>query len=153
MTELSFWEKIGFTNKSKRVMMLVKGREKIDESYQWLRSTMIQSKQLSNLLADKKQHIADLHSEQEMLVAQITEAQQELIKHDGLVEEARSELKQTESRKNQEIEDKNNEIQECQIKLSLQKNEMNRLHETAQFMFEDERSKCLKLAGKMAMEM
>ena len=43
-------------------------------------------------------------------MAAITEAQQELIKHDGLVEEARSELKQTESRKNQDMEDKDNEI-------------------------------------------
>jgi len=48
MTELSFWEKMGFTNKSKRVMMLVKGKQKIDESYYWLRSTLIQSTQLRN---------------------------------------------------------------------------------------------------------
>jgi protease II len=100
MTELSFWERIGFTSKSKRVMMLVKGKQKIDESYFWLRSTMIQGKQLKNLLQAKKTRIADLQTEQEQLMTAIAEAQQELIKHDGLVEEARSELKQTESRKN-----------------------------------------------------
>ena len=43
-------------------------------------------------------------------MAAITLAQEGLIKHDGLVEEARSELKQTESRKNQDMEDKDNEI-------------------------------------------
>ena len=41
---------------------------------------------------------------------QISEANQELIKHDGLVEEARSELKQTESRKAQDIDEKDSEI-------------------------------------------
>ena len=41
LTELSFWEKIGFTNNSKRQMMLVKGKTKLDESYNWLRATMI----------------------------------------------------------------------------------------------------------------
>jgi hypothetical protein len=50
MTELSFWEKIGFTNSTKRQMMMVKGKCKLDESYNWLRATMIQGKQLSNNL-------------------------------------------------------------------------------------------------------
>jgi hypothetical protein len=80
-------------------MMLTTGKQKIDESYHWLRCTMYQSKQLENLLGDNKQHIRDLQAEQEQLIHLIAEAQQELIKHDGLVEEARSELKQTESRK------------------------------------------------------
>ena len=50
---------------------------------------------------------------QENLKQQIDEADIELNKHDELVEDARGELKQTESRKAQEIEDKDNEIQEC----------------------------------------
>ena len=47
---------------------------------------MYQSKQLENLLGDNKQHIRDLQAEQEQLIHLIAEAQQELIKHDGLVE-------------------------------------------------------------------
>ena len=54
-----------------------------------------------------------------------------MMKHDGLVEEAKSELKQTQSRKITDIEEKDNEIQECQIRLSMQQNEMKRLHEIA----------------------
>ena len=41
LTELSFWEKIGLKNKSKTQMMLNKGKQKLDESYHWLRFTMI----------------------------------------------------------------------------------------------------------------
>ena len=44
LTELTFWEKIGFTNKIKRNMMLQEGKQKLDENYYWLRNTMIQSK-------------------------------------------------------------------------------------------------------------
>jgi hypothetical protein len=44
LTELSFWEKIGFTNNSKRQMMMIKGKTKLDESYNWLRATLIQGK-------------------------------------------------------------------------------------------------------------
>jgi hypothetical protein len=69
-----------------------------------------------------------------------------LIKHDGLVEEARSELKQTESRKMQDIEDKDMEIQEQEIKLSVLKNELMRQLETNQLHFEEERSKCHHLS-------
>jgi len=41
LTELSFWEKIGFKSKNKQQMMLIKGKKKLDESYNWLRGTMI----------------------------------------------------------------------------------------------------------------
>lgn len=71
------------------------------------------------------------------------------MKHDGLVEEARSELKQTQSRKITDIEEKDNEIYECQIRLSMQKNEMKRLHEIAQMSYEEELSKCFKLKLKL----
>lgn len=81
-------------------MMLYQGKEKLDESYIWLRNTIIQSKQLGNELNKKRTKIGELEDEQKSLEAQITEARQELIKHDGLVEEARSDLKQQESRKN-----------------------------------------------------
>ena len=50
---------------------------------------------------------------------QITNAQQQQIAQDALVEEARSELKQTESRMNQEVEEKNNEIEMKRIKLLI----------------------------------
>lgn len=90
---------------------------------------------------------------QESLKQQIDEADVELNKHDELVEDARGELKQTESRKAQEIEDKDNEIQECQIKLNLQRKEMSRLYEIAQLSYEDERSKCMKLNDQMLIEL
>ena len=57
MTTLSFWEKIGFTNSKKRNMMLTQGKQKIDESYNWLKATMIQSKLLRNNLDEKKRKI------------------------------------------------------------------------------------------------
>ena len=46
ITKLTFWEKIGLikVSTSKKEMMMSKGKEKIDESYVWLRSTIIQSK-------------------------------------------------------------------------------------------------------------
>lgn len=75
-----------------------------------------------------------------------------MMKHDGLVEEARSELKQTQSRKITDIEEKDTEIQECQIRLSMQKNEMKRLHEIAQMSYEEELSKCFKLKLKLEQE-
>ena len=53
MTEMTFWEKIGFTNNDKRVLMFTQGKQQLDESYYWLRSTIVQSGQLANLLADK----------------------------------------------------------------------------------------------------
>jgi hypothetical protein len=41
LTELSFFEKLGLTNQKKMQMMIVQGKEKIDESYYWLKSTII----------------------------------------------------------------------------------------------------------------
>ena len=61
---------------------------------------MIQGKQLSNNLEQKKKRINELEQETEYLNKQIQLALQEQIKQDGLVEEARSEQKQSESRKN-----------------------------------------------------
>ena len=52
-------------------MMLVKGKQKLDESYQWLRATMIQGKQLSNNLEQKKKRINELENETEYLNKQI----------------------------------------------------------------------------------
>lgn len=63
MTTLSFWEKIGFTNSKKRNMMLTQGKQKIDESYNWLKATMIQSKLLRNNLDEKKRKIQELEDE------------------------------------------------------------------------------------------
>ena len=60
---------------------------------------------------------------------QITNAQQQQIAQDALVEEARSELKQTESRMNQEVEEKNNEIEMKRIKLLIQNSECGRRFE------------------------
>lgn len=58
LTKLTFLEKyIGITNQDKRRMMLQKGKEKIDESYVWLRNTMVQSYQLNKLLEGKKAKI------------------------------------------------------------------------------------------------
>jgi cell division protein FtsB len=48
-------------------MMLVKGKTKLDESYNWLRATLIQGKQLSNNLEQKKKHIKELEDETEYL--------------------------------------------------------------------------------------
>ena len=78
---------------------------------------MVQSYQLNNLLDQKKGKIISQKQQEKSLKERITIAQQELIRQDGLVEEARSELKQTESRKTQDIEDKDNEISESSIKL------------------------------------
>ena len=73
--------------------MMNQGKDKIDESYQWLRATVIQNNQLYNLLDDKKDKIRDLENEKEMLREKIQEAGNDMMKHDGLVEEAKSELK------------------------------------------------------------
>ena len=54
--------------------MIVQGKNKLDESYHLLRATIIQSTQLENTLNSKKKHIADLKSEQEHLIAAISEA-------------------------------------------------------------------------------
>jgi len=43
ITKLTFWEKVGLSKVSsnKKEMMLSKGKQKLDESYTWLRSTII----------------------------------------------------------------------------------------------------------------
>ena len=128
---MSCWEKFGFTNKSKQQLMMSKGKEKIDESYHWLQATVIQNHQLYNMLDDKKDQIRDLENQKEMLREKIQDAGNDMMKHDGLVEEAKSELKQTQSRNITEIESKDSEIQECQIRVSMQNNELGRMHEIA----------------------
>ena len=60
-----------------------------------------------------------MENQKEILRDKIQEAGNDMMKHDGLVEEAKSELKQTQSRKITDIEEKDNEIQECQIRLSM----------------------------------
>lgn len=149
---MTFWEKIGFTNNEKRTLMIAQGKQQMDETYNWLRSTIVQSCQLSNLLADKNQRIKDLEAEQEMYKAKIAEAQQEKMKQDSLVEEARSQLKQTQSRKKQDIEMKETEIVEAQLKYDIHQSEMSRLHAIAQSAYEDERSRCVKLQSKLSTE-
>lgn len=47
--------------------MMTKGRDKLNESYYWLKSTVIQNHQLYNLLDDKKEHIRDLENQKEIL--------------------------------------------------------------------------------------
>lgn len=75
--------------------MMTKGKEKLDESYHWLRATVIQNHQLYNMLDDKKDQIKDLETQKDYLRDKIQEAGNDMMKHDGLVEEAKSELKQT----------------------------------------------------------
>lgn len=99
--------------------MLSKGKQKLDESYTWLRSTIIQSKQLEALLDKKRDKMKRLQNEAEDLELQISEAKQDLIKHDGLVEEGRGELKHQESIMNQDVEYNNNVVSECEIRLKL----------------------------------
>ena len=41
LNEMSFFEKMGFTNNKKREVMHSRGAENMDESYHWLRTTMI----------------------------------------------------------------------------------------------------------------
>ena len=72
---LNFWERIGFSNSAKQEMILTEGKKQLDESYHWLRSTIIQSRQLSDLLAHKNQTIRDLEAEQELYKARIAGAQ------------------------------------------------------------------------------
>ena len=51
-----------------------------------------------------------------------------------------------------DLEDKEGELAESSLKLELQENEMIRLYEISQMMYEDERSHCLKLVSKMETE-
>ena len=132
--------------------MLDKGREKIDESYIWLRNTMIQSKQLDRLLESKKKKIISLKEEDRHLEDLINNSKNEHTRQDGLVEDARSLLKQTDSRRTMDLEDKEGELAESSLKLQLQENEMIRLYEISQMSYEDERSHCLKLVSKMESE-
>lgn len=76
ITKLTFWEKVGLSKVSsnKKEMMLSKGKQKLDESYSWLRSTIIQSKQLEAELNKKRDHIKGLLNEFEDLESQIAEA-------------------------------------------------------------------------------
>merc|ERR1712034_195156 len=133
-------------------MGMAEGKERLNQSYYWLKATVIQNHQLYNLLDDKKDQIRDLENQKETLRDKIQEAGNDMMKHDALVEEARSELKQTQSRKITDIEEKDNEIQECQIRLSMQKNEMKRLHEISQMAYEEELSKCYKLKLQLEQE-
>ena len=49
--------------------MLVEGKNKVDETYNWLRGTLIQSKQLELLHLQKKQNIKDLKEEQKLVIS------------------------------------------------------------------------------------
>ena len=89
---------------------MTRGKDKLNESYYWLKSTVIQNRQLYNKLDSKKDHIKDLENQKEILRDKIQEAGNDMMKHDGLVDEARSELKQTQSRKITDIEEKDSEI-------------------------------------------
>ena len=152
MTELSLWEKVGFTDNKKRAMMFVKGKQKMDESYAWIRSTMIQGKQLQELLNQKREKEKELDSEKEELENKIKEHTQMLNIHEGLVEDAKGKQKQSESQKKAFIEEKNNEYKECEVKLYVQQREMIRQYAIVQSSHEDERSQCLRLMNKIQQE-
>ena len=63
MTEVSFWERIGFSSSTKREIMIVQGKEQLEQSYHWLKSTVVQSRQLDELFQQKKDTIASLETE------------------------------------------------------------------------------------------
>ena len=132
--------------------MLTQGKQKIDESYNWLKATMIQSKLLRNNLDEKKRKIQELEDEAIRLNQHIQLAQNEQVKQDGLVEEARSESKQKESMVSQEEELKNEEIKVKEYKWDLQQIALNRDYEICQMSLEDERSQCLMLKTQMDKE-
>lgn len=52
----------------------------MDESYDWLKATVVQATQLSDELNVKCENIKDLEAEQEALKSKIAEAQQEKMK-------------------------------------------------------------------------
>lgn len=135
-------------NQQKKQMLVTESTKSLNNYFLWLRATMIQRQLLHNHLLQKKQTIKELDNENAILVEQITNAQQQQIAQDALVEEARSELKQTESRMNQEVEEKNNEIEMKRIKLLIQNSEYGRRFENLQMANEDEISKVSRLEAK-----